>query len=106
MSRKSKAKDILLPWLLTIAMFLIWEVGVRIFHIPSFILPTPSESIAVGWQYAGPIMGHAMQTRTIGEYAETPAIVEALRQSGVDFAQGYALAHPAPWPQQKAEAGQ
>lgn len=51
-------------------------------------------------------LGHAMQTRTIGEYAETPAIVEALRQSGVDFAQGYALAHPAPWPQQKAEAGQ
>lgn len=42
-------------------------------------------------------LGHAMGTRTVGEYAETMAIVEALRQCGVDFAQGYALAYPAPW---------
>ena len=42
-------------------------------------------------------LGHAIQTSTIGEYAETEEIVEALRKCGVDFGQGYALGHPAPW---------
>ena len=45
-------------------------------------------------------LGHAMQTRTIGEYAENNEIVDALRQCGVDFAQGYALGYPSPWPPQ------
>lgn len=42
-------------------------------------------------------LGHAMKTSTIGEYAETLEIVEALKKSGVDFAQGYALGHPTSW---------
>ena len=42
-------------------------------------------------------LGHAMRTSTVGEYAETREIVEALRQCGVDFAQGYALGYPEPW---------
>ncbi len=42
-------------------------------------------------------MGHAMHLRTVGEYAETPAIVEALRGIGVDYAQGYAYGKPEPF---------
>ena len=48
-------------------------------------------------------LGHAMRTRTVGEYAETQIIVEALRQYGVDFAQGYALGTPQPWLEKTAE---
>ena len=50
-------------------------------------------------------LGHAMRTSTVGEYAETREIVEALRQCGVDFAQGYALGYPEPWstPVEKAD---
>ena len=41
-------------------------------------------------------LGHAMGKRTIAEFAESQGVLEKLRQIGVDFAQGYALARPAP----------
>ncbi|MGM0412953.1 MAG: EAL domain-containing protein, partial [Pseudomonadota bacterium] len=43
-------------------------------------------------------IGHIMGMRTVGEFAETPEIVEALREMGVDYAQGFAIGHPAPLP--------
>ncbi|HXV61797.1 MAG TPA: EAL domain-containing protein, partial [Vicinamibacteria bacterium] len=39
-------------------------------------------------------MAHVMGKRTIAEWAETNDIVEKLRQIGVDFAQGMAIAEP------------
>ncbi|WP_168220515.1 EAL domain-containing protein [Azospirillum thermophilum] len=42
-------------------------------------------------------IGHLMGIETIAEYVETPAIEAVLRDLGVDFAQGYAVARPAPW---------
>jgi diguanylate cyclase (GGDEF)-like protein/PAS domain S-box-containing protein len=41
-------------------------------------------------------IGHVMGLRTIAEFAEDDAIVQRLREIGVDYAQGYALARPAP----------
>ncbi|MDR6992586.1 EAL domain-containing protein [Luteimonas sp. 3794] len=41
-------------------------------------------------------IGHMMGLRTIAEFAEDAAIVQRLREIGVDYAQGYALARPAP----------
>lgn len=41
-------------------------------------------------------IGHVMGQRTIGEFAETWAHVEALRALGVDYAQGYAIGKPLP----------
>ncbi|WP_161970934.1 putative bifunctional diguanylate cyclase/phosphodiesterase [Aerosticca soli] len=41
-------------------------------------------------------IGHVMGQRTIGEFAETQAHVEALRALGVDYAQGYAIGKPLP----------
>ncbi|MFI0845142.1 EAL domain-containing protein [Mesorhizobium sp. IMUNJ 23232] len=42
-------------------------------------------------------IGKVMGKRTIAEFAETDAIVEALRDIGVDFVQGYAIARPIPF---------
>jgi EAL domain-containing protein (putative c-di-GMP-specific phosphodiesterase class I) len=39
-------------------------------------------------------IGHVMGKLTIAEFAETEEIVSALRDIGVDFAQGYAIASP------------
>ena len=50
------------PLLVTVGLFLFWEVFVRMASIPSYILPTPSESIMVGYEFAGPITEHALQT--------------------------------------------
>lgn len=39
-------------------------------------------------------IGHVMGKETIAEYAETPAILQTLREMGVDHAQGNAIAPP------------
>ncbi len=57
-----KQMEALSPWLVTLGLFILWELIARVGKIPSYILPTPSESIIEGWQYKGPIMQHAFQT--------------------------------------------
>ncbi len=52
----------ILPWLVVLGLFLVWEGGVRLFEVPRFVLPAPSvifESM-VRWQ--GPILSNAWQT--------------------------------------------
>jgi len=41
-------------------------------------------------------IGHVMGLQTIAEFAESEAIVEALRDMGIDYAQGFAIARPEP----------
>jgi diguanylate cyclase (GGDEF)-like protein/PAS domain S-box-containing protein len=41
-------------------------------------------------------IGHVMNLATIAEYAENEAIVQKLRQLGVDYVQGYAISVPVP----------
>jgi len=40
-------------------------------------------------------IGHVMGKRTIAEFVETPLIEQALRDIGVDYAQGYLIERPA-----------
>jgi diguanylate cyclase (GGDEF)-like protein/PAS domain S-box-containing protein len=42
-------------------------------------------------------VGHTMGMQIIAEYVESVAIIERLRELGVDYAQGYALGAPRPW---------
>ncbi len=39
-------------------------------------------------------VGHIMGLQTVGEYAETAAVIQELRALGVDFAQGYGVQRP------------
>ena len=41
-------------------------------------------------------IAHAMNVETIAEFVEDETILEKLRDMGVDYAQGYELAHPVP----------
>jgi EAL domain-containing protein (putative c-di-GMP-specific phosphodiesterase class I) len=41
-------------------------------------------------------MGHVMGKQTIAEFVENDAILEQLREIGVDYAQGYGIAKPQP----------
>jgi len=45
-------------------------------------------------------MSHTLGIQTIAEYTHSQAIVERLRELGVDYAQGYFFGKPAPWGQQ------
>lgn len=46
-------------------------------------------------------IGHVMGMRTIAEFVETQEILEALREIGVDYAQGYGIDKPHPMPARK-----
>ncbi|MFP4130644.1 EAL domain-containing protein [Thiohalospira sp.] len=41
-------------------------------------------------------IGHIMGIRTVAEFVESDALMEALQAMGVDYAQGFAIAHPTP----------
>jgi NitT/TauT family transport system permease protein len=51
-----------LPWLVVIGLFVIWEVGVRAFAVPQFVLPAPSVIFESMWRWRGPILDNAAQT--------------------------------------------
>jgi len=42
-------------------------------------------------------VGHVMGKKTIAEFVDGEAIMQALREIGVDFAQGYGVAKPKPF---------
>jgi diguanylate cyclase (GGDEF)-like protein len=50
-------------------------------------------------------VGHIMGLKTVGEYAESPEVISALRALGVDFAQGYGVQRPTPLPFALASGG-
>ncbi|KAA0969013.1 ABC transporter permease [Aureimonas fodinaquatilis] len=52
----------LAPLIVIVAILAIWEAVVRIFAIPSFMLPAPSEVFSVGWRTRSIILGAAGQT--------------------------------------------
>ena len=50
------------PWLLAIAIIVVWEAVCRVFNVSSFIFPAPSEIAKALVEFAGPIAGHAWKT--------------------------------------------
>lgn len=57
------------PWLATLGFFLVWELVCRLFAVPSFILPSPSEAVAALIQYWPGIWlnaSHTLITTLIG----------------------------------------
>ncbi len=52
----------LLPWIVIVAIFVLWELAVQALRIEPFILPAPSAIFASGWQWRWPILDNAWQT--------------------------------------------
>jgi NitT/TauT family transport system permease protein len=51
-----------LPWVVIAGMFLFWEIFVRLFDIPQFVLPAPSAIFAELWRWRQPILENSWQT--------------------------------------------
>ena len=43
-------------------------------------------------------IGHTMGVKTIAEFVENAALLQALRDMGLDYAQGYGVSRPEPFP--------
>jgi len=50
------------PWLLTIALFALWELSCRLFSVPDFVLPAPSEILQAGVRFWEPLLVNGLQT--------------------------------------------
>ena len=57
-----KTVERIMPWAVVVGLFLIWELAVRIFDFPQFILPAPSVIFEAMWQWRVPIVDNAAQT--------------------------------------------
>jgi NitT/TauT family transport system permease protein len=50
------------PWLVTLALLVVWQAICSVFDVSDFIFPSPYTIALSLVQYAGPIAGHAWQT--------------------------------------------
>ena len=60
----SKHSSYLLPLVTTLLLFIIWELAVRLFSVPEFILPAPSAILAEVPQWGGAVAKNAWTTLT------------------------------------------
>ena len=60
--RRRSTQRRVLPWVVIILLFVIWELVVRLAHIEQFVLPSPSAIFAASWQWRWPILDNAWQT--------------------------------------------
>jgi NitT/TauT family transport system permease protein len=59
---KSKSSAFILPFIATIALFVLWELMVLIFKIPQFNLPAPSAIFQATVQFAPQIAANSLRT--------------------------------------------
>lgn len=57
-----RQKDVLVAALAAVGLFVLWEIAVRLFKIPPFVLPSPSQAVQSLLPVWGVVMGHAWQT--------------------------------------------
>lgn len=51
-----------MPWLVVIGIFLVWELACVGFAVPEFVLPRPTVVFATMWEFAGPLWQHSSYT--------------------------------------------
>ena len=61
-ARRRRRLEAWLPWLVTLAAFLAWEAGVRLFGVPEFVLPAPSAIAASMARWWRPLLDNALAT--------------------------------------------
>jgi len=59
---RRKAVRSALPWVVIIAIFVLWEIVVRAFDIEQFVLPAPTAIFASGWEWRAEMLDNAWQT--------------------------------------------
>ena len=59
---RRRTQRLVLPWLVIIAMFLLWELFVHVFRIEQFVLPAPSAVFESMWQWRWPLLENSWQT--------------------------------------------
>ena len=56
--------ELAMPWLVIIALLLLWQAIVQVFRIEPFVMPAPTAILEAFLQYREPILDHALFTMT------------------------------------------
>jgi NitT/TauT family transport system permease protein len=59
---KVRRLQLITPWVVTLALFLIWEIGCRLFKTPPFVLPMPSLIFKTMYDFHQQILDHSLHT--------------------------------------------
>ncbi len=60
--KASRALETIMPWMVTIGIFIVWEIGCLAFNVPAFILPRPTVFMDVLVRLHEAILHHAFVT--------------------------------------------
>src|SRR5207237_1529180 len=71
MIRRRVVGEWLVPAVTLVGALLVWEAATRVFHVPRFVMPAPSASVAEGWDWRYRFLGHVLVTlyETLGGFA-------------------------------------
>jgi NitT/TauT family transport system permease protein len=50
------------PWLVTLGLVVVWELSCRLFSVPTFVLPAPSQILDASIQFREPLLMNGLQT--------------------------------------------
>jgi NitT/TauT family transport system permease protein len=59
---RRKTQRRILPWVVIVALFAVWELAVHAFGIEQFLLPAPSAIFEAAWEWRWPILDNSWQT--------------------------------------------
>src|SRR2546422_1917108 len=70
-SRLRQISEYSIPAFTLIGVFVAWEVASRVFRIPKFVMPAPSEIAVEAWEWRYRFIGHSWVTlyETLGGFA-------------------------------------
>src|SRR5262245_20489894 len=54
--------QLIAPWVVTFGLFLIWEVGCRLFDVPPFVLPRPTLIFRTMYEFHQQLVDHSLHT--------------------------------------------
>src|SRR5437867_7362665 len=54
--------EYLMPAAALVGLLVIWEVAVRLFRVPTFVLPAPSLIVGAAWEHRAHLPGHTWAT--------------------------------------------
>jgi NitT/TauT family transport system permease protein len=71
MRRSRAVAEYVLPALTLLGALALWEVAIRVFKVPNFIMPAPSAILGEGWEWRYRFIGHTWVTlyETLGGFA-------------------------------------
>jgi NitT/TauT family transport system permease protein len=61
-ARRRRRLQVVLPWLVILGMFAVWEIGVKAFGVQEFVLPAPSSIAASMVKWWQPLLDNSWQT--------------------------------------------